>query len=85
MTIIKDAVERLEALLGVMNEIQGEDSEYSKDCQLGIDRIKELEESLAFWKKDSRLEQAHSLHCERRIKELEERIKELERTISNYK
>jgi len=42
----KDAVERLEALLGVMDATQGEDSEYSRDCRLGIERIKELEKKL---------------------------------------
>jgi hypothetical protein len=43
----EDAVERLEALLGVMDATQGEDSEYSGDCRLGIARIKELEKKLS--------------------------------------
>jgi hypothetical protein len=41
-----NVIERLEALLYVMNETQGEDSQYSKDVQMGIDRIKRLEEEL---------------------------------------
>ena len=41
-----NATERLEALLGVMNATQGEDSEYSRDCRLGIERIKDLEKKL---------------------------------------
>jgi DNA repair exonuclease SbcCD ATPase subunit len=33
-----------------MNETQGKDSEYSRDVQLGIDRIRELESELNKWK-----------------------------------
>lgn len=39
-------IERLEALLVVMNATQGEDSEYSRDVRLGIARIKDLEEAI---------------------------------------
>jgi len=43
---------------------------------LSIERVEELEESRDFWKKDSRLEQAHSVQCEKRITQLESELKE---------
>lgn len=39
----EDAKVRLGALLGVMIETQGDDSEYVRDCKLGLDRIIKLE------------------------------------------
>lgn len=67
-----DAVERLEALLTVMDETQGKDSEYSRDVRLGIERIKELE-----GKMDEKV-------FENLIEGYEGRIEELKEVVRDY-
>jgi chromosome segregation ATPase len=57
-----------------IKEIDLKAQEVVKTIEPLLSQIKELTESRDFWKRDSQLEQAHSIQCEKRVKELEKTI-----------